>query len=71
MQDLLLVPSWRAMRSGTDDAGKGELLEENTALHFSMMELDFGQREVIALREFEDEIFGTVLGHKKQCDCEV
>jgi hypothetical protein len=58
-------------RRGVEAASKGELIVENDALHNAFVELNPGQKQIIALRELLSDVIYLTVDHAGQCDCEV
>jgi hypothetical protein len=54
---------------GVEYAGKGELLDECTDLHYQMFDLDMEQKNLLAFSEFALSIREELITHTVDCEC--
>lgn len=69
LQEDVIGAFLAGFRECAEVIGRGELLEENHALHAAFLELEIGQKNVIALRGLLSDISLVSALHEDECRC--
>jgi len=68
-EHLAMTTFLDGFRAGCTAVKGGELVAENDALHEDFLDLEIGQKDVVALRQLLSDVLLASIAHKVGCEC--